>query len=349
MNSLTVTKFWAAVLLLLPVILFAELSEEVELCLGCHSDSSLQMELPGGDLVSVYVNPEEFTNSVHGSKLNCTDCHNDISDYPHPERNLKSRRAYSLALYESCKRCHFANYTKTLEGIHYRLLSSGDTRAPVCVDCHGAHNISKPDLPKSRVSRTCKSCHDPVYEVYIKSVHGKALTNGNTDVPVCTDCHRAHDIEDANTAGFLAKTPELCGSCHADEKLMTKYGLSTAVLKTYLQDFHGVTVGFYSRKEQDIGSWKAVCTDCHGVHNITDVKASDSPVLKKNLQENCRRCHPEASASFPDAWLSHYEPGPGKAALVYYVKLFYRYFIPFTIGGLAIHILLHIWRFATNR
>jgi cytochrome c3-like protein len=339
---------------MLPLIVVAEpqvkFSGEVEKCLMCHSDKTLSTELPSKEKMSLYVNPNEFSSSIHGDKLSCTDCHSDISDYPHPVKELKNRRAYSLAFYEGCKRCHFANYTKTLEGIHYSLLSKGDARVPVCVDCHGAHNVTRPDKPRVRISQTCQGCHLGVYEIYSASVHGKALIKeDNPDVPVCTDCHHAHNIEDPRTRRFLVKTPELCGKCHTNEKLMRKYGLSTKVLETYLKDFHGVSVTFYKNQDENITSWKAVCTDCHGVHNITKVSDPNSPVLKANIVQTCRKCHSDATTNFPAAWLSHYEPSPSKAPLVYYVRLFYKIFIPFTIGGLGLHILLNIWRVATNR
>ena len=345
--------FTLAAFFFLNVVCFAQnepkFSEEVELCLSCHSDETLEMELPDGTL-PVYVNPKEFAASIHGQKLNCADCHSDITDYPHPEKAFKNKREFSLSLYESCKRCHFSNYTKTLEGIHYSLLMKGNTAAPTCKDCHGAHDIRRPDEPRSRISKTCNKCHSNVYSVYVKSVHGKAMLNGgNVDVPTCTDCHKAHDIEDPRTNSFLLRTPELCGKCHSNEKLMKKYNLSTHVVETYLKDFHGVSAVFYKKNGDDIRSWKAVCTDCHGVHDISAVADGNSPVLKKNLLNTCRKCHPDASSDFPSAWLSHYEPTPQKAALVYYVRLFYKFFIPFTIGGLLLHILLHIWRVASNR
>lgn len=324
-------------------------SEEVELCLSCHSDPDAMMDLGSGQ-ISVFVDPGGYAASVHGQKLNCTDCHTDITDYPHPERSYKTKRDINLALYESCKKCHFDNYTKTLEGIHYALLAKGDPRAPTCVDCHGSHQIMSPNRPRTKISATCNQCHAEVYKTYSESVHGKALLNaGNNDAPVCTDCHKAHDIQDPRTANFLLGTPELCGQCHSDEKIMKKYGLSTHVVETYLRDFHGVSASFHKGGGETIDKWKAVCTDCHGVHDIKSVDAQDSPVLKANLAKTCTKCHPDATPDFPDAWLSHYEPTPKKAALVYYVTLFYKFFIPFTIVGLLLHILLHIWRFASNR
>ena len=58
------------------------------------------------------------------------------------------------------------------------------------------------------------------------------LEDGNRDVPVCTDCHRSHDIGDPRTSRFHFATPELCGSCHTNEDVMKKYGLSTGVVAT---------------------------------------------------------------------------------------------------------------------
>jgi predicted CXXCH cytochrome family protein len=328
----------------------ATLPPEVEFCLTCHSNKQLELVLPSGEKRSLFVDARRFAGSIHGDKLRCTDCHRDIERYPHPARKFRSLRDFTLAYYESCKSCHFDNYTKTLDGIHYLILSAGDLRAPLCVDCHGAHDVTSPAVPRSRISQTCARCHQEIYQSYAQSVHGKALLKEeNVDVPVCTDCHRSHDIEDPRTVSFHLKTPDLCARCHTDEKLMGKYGLSTSVLKTYLKDFHGVTASFHRREQPGPAVLTAVCTDCHGVHDILPVKDPRSAVMKANLVKVCRKCHADATENFPAAWLSHYEPSPTKAPLVYYVKLFYWIFIPFVVVGLILQILLHIWRVVVNR
>lgn len=326
------------------------LSPEVGFCLGCHSDQKLELVLPSGEKRPLFVDAGRFAGSIHGDKLRCTDCHRDIETYPHPARKFKNLREFTLAYYESCKGCHFDNYTKTLDSAHYAILSKGDLRAPLCVDCHGAHDVARPGVPKSRISKTCSRCHQEIYQRYAQSVHGKALLKEeNADVPVCTDCHRSHDIEDPRTAVFHLKTPELCARCHTDEKLMGRYGLSTDVLKTYLRDFHGMTASFHKREQVTPAVFTAVCTDCHGVHDILSVKDPRSAVMKANLVKVCQKCHADATENFPAAWLSHYEPSPEKAPLVYYVKLFYLIFIPFVVLGLLLQILLHIWRVVVNR
>lgn len=328
----------------------AESAPDAQFCLTCHGQEALELVLPSGEKRSLYVDAAQFERSVHGEKLGCANCHSDIKTYPHPPRKFKNLREFTLAYYESCKGCHFDNYTRTLDSVHYALFSMGDHRAPLCVDCHGAHDIMRPAVPKVNISKTCARCHQEVYRQYAESVHGKALLEaGNRDVPVCTDCHRSHDIEDPRTVAFHLRTPELCARCHTDEKMMAKYRLSTNVIKSYLKDFHGMTAGFYRKEQITPAAFTAVCTDCHGVHDILSAKDPKSAVMKANLVKVCQKCHPDASENFPAAWLSHYEPSPEKAALVYYVKVFYDIFIPFVIIGLILQILLHIWRVVVNR
>ncbi len=320
-------------------------------CTSCHANSQLpDLPLAGGQTLPLIVDTKVFQSSVHGGKLTCVDCHSRITGYPHLNPLPPTRREFTLAQYEVCRRCHFANYTKTLDSMHYQMLAGGDTRAPVCVDCHGAHNIPPPAKPRAHVSQTCAQCHGDIYDTYKQSVHGNALVNeANQDVPVCTDCHSSHDIQDPRTAAFRLDIPSLCAQCHSDAKLMGKYGISPNVTKTYLQDFHGVSVSLASLRKPAAPPAQAVCTDCHGIHNIQQVDAPSSSVLKANLVKTCEQCHVGVTENFPAAWLSHYEPSPSKAPMVFLVRTFYRILIPFIIGGLSIHILLHLWRLAINR
>ncbi len=319
-------------------------------CLQCHGERDLSMTLDSGETLSLYVDPQVYTDSVHGDKLLCTDCHATITDYPHPERDIHSRREYNIAQYELCKRCHFDNYTKTLDSIHYKMLSSDDARAPLCTDCHGAHDVIPPSQPRAEISQTCSQCHQTIYQEYVDSVHGKALIEENNyDVPVCTDCHQTHTIEDPRTASFRIESVHLCSNCHNNEKLMEKYGISSTVVKTYLNDFHGRTVALVEKEDRDIWVEEAVCTDCHGIHDIKQVNSPNSPVIKGNLAETCGKCHEDVTVNFPGAWLSHYEPSTNRAPLIFFVRWFYRILIPFILVGLFIHVLLDLWRRITNR
>ena len=142
----------------------------------------------------------------------------------------------------------------------------------------------------------------------------------------------------------------MCGKCHADAKLMKKYGLSTSVLSSYLADFHGTTASFgASGNQAGQEPVVALCVDCHGIHDIAKVTGKSASAFRANLVKTCAKCHPGASEKFPAAWLSHYEPSFTRAPLVFLVKLFYAIIIPFIVGGLILQILLHLWRSVVNR
>jgi Doubled CXXCH motif (Paired_CXXCH_1) len=142
--------------------------------------------------------------------------------------------------------------------------------------------------------------------------------------------------------------PDTCGTCHSDEKMMSKYDVSTNVLSTYLADFHGATT-LLEKNEKNPRAVVAVCTDCHGIHDIARADSPESKVMKENLQATCQSCHEDAQGDFPAAWLSHYEPSWEKAPVVMAVDVFYGFLIPFMIGGLVLQVLLHLWRILVNR
>lgn len=316
-------------------------------CVSCHQ-YPVSLKFKDGSTHKFPVDVEGLRTSVH-KKLRCADCHFGFSSQEHPKRTFKDRRNFTIVAAETCRRCHFDKYTKTLEGIHFNLLLSGNLKAPVCVDCHGAHTINSGRHEKLRSAHRCETCHEEIYRTYAMSVHGKALLSShNQDVPVCSDCHRAHDLSDPHLSDFRNNVPQMCSNCHANEELMKRYGLSTAVLKSYLEDFHGVTISFYKKQKNSVRHI-AVCTDCHGIHDITKTKGPDASVVRANLVSRCRKCHPGASDKFPDSWISHYEPDFKRAPLVYAVNLVYTIFIPFMIVGLVLQIVLHIWRYAVNR
>ena len=337
----------ALFVLLIAAPLAADQKEEVENCLTCHGDKDASFKLPDGSTQSVYVDKAVFDKSVHGTKISCTGCHPAQTEIPHPDVKAKTKAEFSGSFRDLCKTCHFENYTKALDGVHFAVIQKGGS-APFCTDCHGAHDISRPDSPRTKVSDTCGACHSDIAEVFGKSVHGLALAQGNQDVPVCVDCHKAHDIADPKTTSWRLKTVDACAKCHTNKAIMKKYGLSTDVVQTYLNDFHGMSASLASSGSAP-RVITALCIDCHGMHDITKVKDGNSQVLQANLRKTCAKCHPGAPPNFTGAWLSHYQPSPKRAPLVWAVAVFYKIFIPFLIGGLVLQILLHLWRVMVNR
>ena len=163
------------------------------------------------------------------------------------------------------------------------------------------------------------------------------------DVPTCIDCHGVHNIPDPTTAAFRLKSPELCAKCHANASIMDKYGISTQVFNTYVADFHGTTVTLFQKESPDAPTNKPVCFDCHGVHDIVKVDDPQKGLeLRQNILKRCQVCHPTATTNFSEAWMSHYIPSPTKYPVVYFVDLFYKFFIPGVLGGMAILVVLDV-------
>jgi hypothetical protein len=331
-----------------------------EYCLGCHGQPGQTFTLGDGTIVDLFVDPAEHAASIHGSQgYACVQCHTDVGEYPHPAFQASDRRDMTLQLNQVCQRCHVTQFEQAQDSVHAKAMAEGQLAAAVCTDCHTAHAVQAwvdpqtgETLPEARpaIPQTCAQCHNAIYQEYQESVHGTALTNeNNSDVPTCIDCHGVHNIEDPSTAQFRLASPGLCGDCHSDPQRMTKYGISTDVMDTYVADFHGTTVSIFEQLSPDAETNKPVCYDCHGVHNIK--RASDPEKglqVKENLLATCQKCHPDAQDNFPTAWLSHYIPSPEKYPLVYYVDLFYKFFIPTVLGGMGILVVLDASRNLIN-
>ncbi len=326
-------------------------------CIGCHSQQGMSRPLSDGSVLPLTINGERFRESVHAQEdVGCVGCHTNIQKFPHPEFSGESRRAVTLSLYAACQSCHEDQYQRVQDSVHQAAMAGGNDQAAVCTDCHNPHEQHRLTdvqtgavLPEARlgIPETCARCHSAIYDTYKASVHGAALTGeGNLDVPTCIDCHGVHNIADPTTARFRNATPQLCAKCHTNTQLMSKYGISTDVLDTYVADFHGTTVTLFEQVSPDTPTNKPVCTDCHGVHDISLV---DNPAtgiaIKGNLLVKCQRCHPGVtSATFTDAWMSHYVASPTKFPLVFYVNLFYKIFIPVVIGGMLVFVVTDVVR-----
>jgi predicted CXXCH cytochrome family protein len=317
-------------------------------CLSCHADANKVSEitLPSGETLSLLISADEIEHSIHSSLgIECEACHSTITTFPHPAQTYASKRDLSLGYYQSCKKCHSDNYEKAQDSIHAQMAASGHPEAPVCTDCHGAHDVRPPDEPRTQISETCAQCHSEIVDAYKESVHGAALIGeDNPDVPVCTDCHGVHNIQDPRTEQFRVQTPEMCANCHANQTMMSKYGLPANVYDIYKLSWHGVDVSVYKARWPTIWHDSAVCTDCHGVHDIRKTDDPASKVNPTNLQATCAKCHPGAGPNWTGAWTGHNEISLERTPFVFYVQSFYQLFMPVVLWASVIYVLLQIIR-----
>jgi len=255
-----------------------------------------------------------------------------------------------LFYYQSCQKCHSTNYEKTQDSMHAKVATAGNQDAPVCTDCHGSHNIQPPAEPRSRISHTCGQCHKQIVDDYKQSVHGGALIQeNNPDVPVCTDCHGVHNIQDPRTSQFRIDTPDLCAGCHADSDLMSKYGLSADVYNLYNLSWHGVDVAVYKARWPAIRHESAVCTDCHGTHKILKTGDPASMVSSGNLLATCQKCHPGVGPNWTGAWTGHNKIDRDRNPNLYYTEVFYTSFTPVVLWISILYVVLQIIHAAVDR
>jgi len=323
-------------------------------CLACHSQPNMLLSV-GEDKILLTIDKAAFEESVHGKEqVACADCHADMDGFPHPDYAKDGLREFNYSLYKAtqsaCQSCHEEEASNAMSGVHELTLETGNHNAAMCADCHNPH-YAESAAGREEVPDVCARCHSDIAATYKESVHGAALLDeNNPDVPNCIICHGNHNITDPRTVEFRNNIPLLCARCHTDASIMDKYGISTNVLNTYVADYHGTTVTLFEQTSPELPTNKPVCTDCHGTH---DISKTDNPqtgiALKENLLGKCQRCHPDATANFPDAWMSHYDASPEKYPLVYYVNLFYKFFIPAVIGGMLVFVITDITRRAINR
>ncbi len=354
-------SFAALILLLIAVLAIPAQAQEPDIigsddsaCLVCHTpDTDQQMIFADDSQFSIAVDHAALLASAHGQSLadgpfGCSDCHGENS-FPHEGPPAASVRAYRITQSNVCIDCHEDQAENLSDGVHYTALLTGNLRSATCVDCHGAHDVQGPERTSVDSAEACGTCHQIVYNEFSQSVHGEALLAGDSNVPTCTDCHGVHGIQHPTTALFRNRSPELCADCHADEPLMAQYDITTNVFNSYLSDFHGTTVALFEQEAPDVASNKAVCYDCHGVHNIAASDDNKSQVVRENLLATCQQCHPDATSDFPDSWVGHFPPTLDSHPLLFLVDVFYTVLIPLVLGAFIFLVATDIFRRVRHR
>jgi len=212
-------------------------ANEPKICLGCHIGNKTVLGLTGVSVTFL----ESIKYSVHLVALSkgnlkaatCSDCHGAHDMLPAGDPNSS---VFRNNIPNTCGKsgCHEKVAVKFFDGIHGKSLLAGNKDAPVCIDCHGDHQILAVSNPSSTVSsanvaQVCSNCHAsvklteryglPSHSVgsYLDSYHGLANSGGMTTVANCASCHGAHDIRpSSDPASPINKTnlAGTCGKCH---------------------------------------------------------------------------------------------------------------------------------------
>ena len=306
-------------------------------CSVCHDKETKQ-----------WLDSDHTKEMVNGVSVtaSCSACHGSphaIVDVDDPASPVNRKN-----IPVTCSSCHqkqlsalgfLATADKSyLDSVHGLSFQKGtDTKAAVCSDCHGAHDINKATSRASKlywanIPSTCGQCHKKEYAEYSRGIHGQALAAGSRDTPVCTDCHGEHNNDAVNQASSRvssANIPQTCGQCHSAQRINTKYSLSSNVLGSYLQSYHGLAV-------QQGSVTAANCASCHGAHEILPSSDPRSTINPKNLEKTCGQCHPGIGARVAQGMV-HGSFKLGNNPLNDFVRNFYIFLIFFVSGILLLH------------
>jgi cytochrome b subunit of formate dehydrogenase len=198
-------------------------------CYACHGQKPVNgsIEVDGekmpaytdvaGEKKSIYVDQGHMTDSRHG-KLACISCHLGFNAGMHPESVTQGW--LRTAKFQACGDCHGPE-ALMYQGSFHGALSFTEHRdeAPLCADCHEAHNILSPGTAEFRATQMtmCTRCHGGAEETFLDSYHGKAYVLGDEKTAVCTDCHGGHRIlpaSDPESTVSQVNVVETCAKCH---------------------------------------------------------------------------------------------------------------------------------------
>jgi predicted CXXCH cytochrome family protein len=171
----------------------------------------------GGQPKSMYVDRKIQSNSRHG-KLACISCHLGFNAGEHPPEVTQGW--LKTAKFLACGDCHGEEMKMYDQSFHGNLVITQDSdKAPLCGDCHDAHDIIPPGTEEFRAQEMelCGRCHEDAKETYLDSYHGKAYLLGSTKTAVCSQCHGGHRILPADNPESTVSRQNVvatCSKCH---------------------------------------------------------------------------------------------------------------------------------------
>lgn len=189
-------------------------------CGACHGNSKIAKQ---HGLSEVYT---QYMDSIHGFALtkdgllvaaSCSSCHGSHKILSKQNPASRTSRA-NIA--DTCGTCHAGPKQDYLAGIHGQASTTGNNRAPVCVDCHTAHQIADVSTAawQMKTTATCGKCHQEKVETYRDTFHAQVSALGYIETARCWDCHGFHDIRpatDPKSTIAKANLAATCGKCHS--------------------------------------------------------------------------------------------------------------------------------------
>jgi nitrate/TMAO reductase-like tetraheme cytochrome c subunit len=190
-------------------------------CAACHGNAEkiAKGHIAAGDVASM------FQDSIHGEALikkgliiapDCARCHGAHAIRKASDPESRVHRSHIPATCGSCHEGLLKQYEKSVHGV---AVGKGNPKAPVCTDCHSAHQIAATVAEGWRldVMKECGTCHAESLHSYRDTYHGQVSSLGFARVATCADCHGSHGIlpsSDPRSTISDARRAETCRKCH---------------------------------------------------------------------------------------------------------------------------------------
>lgn len=193
----------------------------IETCGRCHGNEETikRGKIEIGNVVDL------FRDSIHGKALlrsgltvapACNDCHGS-----HDIRKKKDAESlvFRTSIPATCGKCHEGIAREYGQGVHGVQVAKGSPLAPVCSDCHSAHQIRRAEVEAWRleVVQECGTCHEQSAKTFRDTFHGQVTSLGFARVAACADCHGAHAIfpkADERSMVSQKNVTATCRKCH---------------------------------------------------------------------------------------------------------------------------------------
>jgi predicted CXXCH cytochrome family protein len=141
-----------------------------QVCARCHAD---KMQQAAG---SIHFS---LLRAGRGGAPGCTDCHG-AHGIGHKER-------YATLTGMPCRRCHQEVFDAYAGSMHGKARAAGEhLDAPLCVNCHRAHDVQGTGATAEHVRQACLGCHTAA-----ATLHGAWLPNARLHLEAvsCAACH----------------------------------------------------------------------------------------------------------------------------------------------------------------
>ena len=345
-------------------------------CIECHADITKLKDADShekaeavdcgechDEVVEIYKRHGRLETGRDNDTPACANCHGTHETLSMDDEKSSTHPAN---LPKTCGNCHdnpeltkehaflpkepIATYETSIHGV---ARAEGNQEAATCRDCHfpdeTAHRILSPGNPQAgtnhfAIPKTCGNCHTEEAEAYRTGIHGQLTERGDTNSPVCTDCHGEHRIyasSDARSSVFPAKLAEAtCAPCHESARLSEKYGLPPGETAHFRDSFH---VSMSSAGDTSVAN----CASCHRAHKILPPSDPSSSLHPSQIRETCQECHENITQDLASIRL-HDIRNSAQKGWPYFFTILYTLLISITVGAMILYILLDYGRQVIN-